>query len=107
MLVSLLRTHLRPYRILLAGVLLLQIVQVLASLYLPNLNADIIDAGVARGDTGYIWRTGALMLGVSVLQGVCTVAATWLAARSLKSPTRRRRRAPTSRPRPGVERTAR
>ena len=82
MLVSLLRTHLRPYRILLAGVLLLQIVQVLASLYLPNLNADIIDAGVARGDTGYIWRTGALMLGVSVLQGVCTVAATWLAARS-------------------------
>ena len=82
MLVSLLRTHLRPYRILLAGVLLLQIVQVLASLYLPNLNADIIDIGVAQGDTGYIWRTGGLMLGVSVLQGICTIAATWLAARS-------------------------
>ena len=82
MLVSLLRTHLRPYRILLAGVLVLQFVQVMASLYLPNLNANIIDTGVARGDTGYIWRTGGLMLGVSVLQGICTVAATWLAARS-------------------------
>ena len=82
MLVSLLRTHLRPYRILLAGVLVLQLVQVMASLYLPNLNANIIDTGVARGDTGYIWRTGGLMLGVSVLQGVCTIAATWLAARS-------------------------
>ena len=82
MLVSLLRTHLRPYRIPLAGVLVLQLVQVMASLYLPNLNANIIDTGVARGDTGYIWRTGGLMLGVSVLQGICTVAATWLAARS-------------------------
>ena len=82
MLVSLLRIRLRPYRALLAGVLVLQFVQVMASLYLPNLNANIIDAGVARGDTGYIWRAGALMLGVSVLQGVCTVAATWLAARS-------------------------
>jgi len=82
MLVSLLRTYLRPYRALLAGVLVLQVAQVMASLYLPNLNADIIDTGVARGDTGYIWRTGGLMLGVSVLQGACTVWATWLAARS-------------------------
>ena len=82
MLISLLRIRLRPYRTLLAGVLVLQVVQVMSSLYLPNLNADIIDIGVAQGDTGYIWRTGGLMLGVSVLQGACTVAATWLAARS-------------------------
>ena len=82
MLISLLRIRLRPYRTLLAGVLVLQVVQVMSSLYLPNLNADIIDIGVAQGDTGYIWRTGGLMLGVSVLQGICTVAATWLAARS-------------------------
>ena len=82
MLISLLRIRLRPYRTLLVGVLVLQVVQVMSSLYLPNLNADIIDIGVAQGDTGYIWRTGGLMLGVSVLQGVCTVAATWLAARS-------------------------
>ncbi|MDO4243649.1 MAG: ABC transporter ATP-binding protein [Actinomyces sp.] len=82
MLVSLLRTRLRPYRLLLVGVLVLQFVQVMASLYLPNLNADIIDVGVAQGDTGYIWRTGALMLGVALVQGVCAVGATWLAARS-------------------------
>ena len=82
MLISLLRIRLRPYRTLLAGVLVLQVVQVMSSLYLPNLNADIIDIGVAQGDTGYIWRTGGLMLGVSVLQGACTVWATWLAARS-------------------------
>ena len=82
MLISLLRIRLRPYWTLLAGVLVLQVVQVMSSLYLPNLNADIIDIGVAQGDTGYIWRTGGLMLGVSVLQGACTVAATWLAARS-------------------------
>ena len=82
MLISLLRIRLRPYRTLLVGVLVLQVVQVMSSLYLPNLNADIIDIGVAQGDTGYIWRTGGLMLGVSVLQGICTVAATWLAARS-------------------------
>lgn len=82
MLVALLRTRLRPYCTLLAGVLVLEIVQVTASLYLPNLNARIIDVGVAYGDTGYIWRTGALMLAVSVLQGLCTIGATWLAARS-------------------------
>lgn len=82
MLVTLLRTRLRPYRHLLAGVLVLQFVQVMASLYLPNLNADIIDVGVAQGDTGYIWRTGGLMLGVAVVQGACAVGATWLAARS-------------------------
>lgn len=82
MLLNLLRTHLRPYRFLLAGVLLFEFMQVMASLYLPNLNADIIDTGVAQGDTGYIWRTGGLMLAVSVLQGSCSVTATWLAARA-------------------------
>ena len=82
MLTRLLRRHLRPYTGLLVGVLVLQFVQTMAALYLPTLNADVIDKGVATGDTGYIWRTGGLMLGVSVLQGACTVWATWLAARS-------------------------
>ncbi len=54
----------------------------MASLYLPTLNADIIDKGVATGDTGYIWRTGAFMLAVSALQGICSVLATYLAARA-------------------------
>ena len=85
MLVRLLRRHLRPYTGLLLCVLVLQFAQVMASLYLPTLNADIIDKGVATGDTGYIWRMGAFMLVVSVGQGVCSVAATYLAARSTMS----------------------
>ena len=85
MLVRLLRRHLQPYTGLLLCVLVLQFAQVMASLYLPTLNADIIDKGVATGDTGYIWRMGAFMLVVSVGQGVCSVAATYLAARSSMS----------------------
>ena len=85
MLVRLLRTHLRPYTGLLVCVLVLQFAQVMASLYLPTLNADIIDKGVATGDSGYIWRMGAFMLGVSLAQGVCTVLATYLAARAAMS----------------------
>ena len=82
MLVRLLRARLRPYTWLLVGVVVLQFAQVMASLYLPTLNADIIDKGVATGDTAYIWRTGAFMLAVSALQGVCLVLATYLAARA-------------------------
>ena len=85
MLLRLLRTHLHPYTGLLVCVLVLQFAQVMASLYLPTLNADIIDKGVATGDTGYIWRMGAFMLGVSLAQGVCSVAATYLAARAAMS----------------------
>ena len=59
MLVRLLRERLRPYRRDLGLVVLLQLVQTLATLYLPTLNADIIDHGVITGDTGYIMRTGA------------------------------------------------
>ena len=70
---------------LLLCVLVLQFAQVMASLYLPTLNADIIDEGVATGDAGYIWRMGAFMLVVSVGQGVCSVAATYLAARAAMS----------------------
>ncbi|WP_039886205.1 ABC transporter ATP-binding protein [Schaalia georgiae] len=82
MLIRLLRAHLRPYTWLLIGVVVLQFAEVMASLYLPTLNADIIDKGVATGDTGYIWRTGAFMLAVSALQGICSVLATYLAARA-------------------------
>ena len=65
MLVRLVRTYLAPYKRELAGVLVLQLVGTIASLYLPSLNAEIIDEGVAKGDTGYILRTGGWMLGVS------------------------------------------
>jgi ATP-binding cassette subfamily B protein len=82
MLISLLRTYLAPYRRLLAWVTVLSLVGTMASLFLPTLNADIIDKGVARGDTGYIWRTGGMMLMVSLVQIVCTISATYLGART-------------------------
>ncbi|MFF4171906.1 ABC transporter ATP-binding protein [Streptomyces sp. NPDC001744] len=82
MLIRLLRTHLRPYRKPIALLVLLQFLQTCASLYLPTLNADIIDNGVVRGDTGYILRFGALMVGVSVVQVVCNVGAVYYGART-------------------------
>ena len=63
MLIRLLRVHLRPYRTTIALVVVFQFLQTLATLYLPTLNADIIDNGVVKGDTGYIMRVGGVMLG--------------------------------------------
>ena len=80
MLVRLLRSHLRPYKRQLVAVVLLQAVQASATLYLPTLNADIIDNGVITGDTGYIWRKGAVMLGVSLVQICFAIGATYYGA---------------------------
>ncbi len=82
MLIRLLRTYLRPYRRELATVVALQLVGTIASLYLPSLNAQIIDQGVARGDTGYIMRTGGWMLLVSLVQIACSIAAVYFGARA-------------------------
>ncbi|MEK9520140.1 ABC transporter ATP-binding protein/permease [Streptomyces venezuelae] len=82
MLIRLLRTHLGPYRKPIALLVLLQFLQTCASLYLPTLNADIIDNGVVAGDTGYILRFGALMVGVSVVQVVCNIGAVFYGART-------------------------
>ncbi|MCO1595163.1 ABC transporter ATP-binding protein/permease [Micromonospora sp. RHAY321] len=81
MLIRLLRDNLRPYHQPLTAVVLLQFVGTMASLYLPSLNADIIDQGVARGDTDYIVRTGGWMLLVSLIQIICSIAAVYLGAR--------------------------
>ncbi|GAA2706922.1 ABC transporter ATP-binding protein [Streptomyces luteosporeus] len=62
--------------------MLLQLVQTLATLYLPNLNADIIDKGVVKGDTGYILTTGGLMLAVTLAQIVCAIGAVYYGART-------------------------
>ncbi|PGH43496.1 multidrug ABC transporter ATP-binding protein [Micromonospora sp. WMMA1996] len=93
MLIRLLRTHLRPYRRLLAAVVALQFVGTMASLYLPSLNADIIDRGVARGDTDQILRTGGWMLVVSLLQIACSIAAVYLGAKTAMGFGRNVRRA--------------
>ncbi len=82
MLISLLRTHLRPYTGALLVVVLFQLVGTIANLYLPTLNADIIDLGVAKGDTGYIVTTGGVMLAITVLQIVCTIVAVYYGART-------------------------
>ena len=68
MLLRLLRTHLAPYKPWLAAIVVLQFTATVAMLYLPSLNADIIDRGVAVGDTDYILHVGMIMLGVSLLQ---------------------------------------
>jgi ATP-binding cassette, subfamily B, multidrug efflux pump len=81
----LLRTHLRPYGRELTAVLVLQLIGTIASLYLPSLNADIIDFGVAKGDTGYILSTGGWMLSVTVVQIVCSVGAVYFGARCAMS----------------------
>ena len=82
MLIRIIRDYLRPYSGLVTVLVGLQLVGTMASLYLPSLNGKIIDEGVAKGDTGYIVRTGGWMLAVSLVQIVATVAATYLGAKS-------------------------
>ncbi len=82
MLLRLLRTHLRRYRRPLLVVVVLQLLGTMAVLYLPSLNADIIDQGVARGDTGYIMSTGGWMLLVTLGQIVCSVGAVYYGSRT-------------------------
>ena len=85
MLLRLLRTHLAPYKPWLAAIVVLQFTATVAMLYLPSLNADIIDQGVAVGDTDYILHTGAIMLGVSLVQILCSVVAVACASRTAMS----------------------
>jgi ATP-binding cassette, subfamily B, multidrug efflux pump len=80
MLLRLLRTHLRRYRGPLWVVVALQLVSTMAVLYLPSLNADIIDRGIARGDTGYILSTGGWMLLVTLVQIACSIGAVYFGA---------------------------
>src|SRR6266540_4123628 len=85
MLIRLLRTYLRPYGGNLTMVVVLQLIGTIASLYLPSLNADIIDNGVAKGDIGYIMDSGGWMLTVSLIQIVCTIAAVYFGAKTAMS----------------------
>lgn len=81
MLMRLLREYLKPYTRPLIVVVVLQLIQAMANLYLPNLNADIINNGVAKGDTGVIMNLGGQMLGVTLIQVVCSIAAVYFGAR--------------------------
>src|SRR6201999_2170391 len=85
MLTRLLRTYLRPYRPPLMIVVAFKLVGTLPSLSLPSLNADIIDKGIAAGDTGYILRTGVWMLAVTIVQMACSIVAVYFGARTAMS----------------------
>ncbi|WP_406411911.1 ABC transporter ATP-binding protein/permease [Streptomyces halstedii] len=82
MLITLLRAFLGPYRKPILLLVALQFLQTCASLYLPSLNADIIDNGVVRGDTGYILEFGGVMIAVSVVQVLCNIGAVYFGART-------------------------
>jgi ATP-binding cassette subfamily B protein len=85
MLGRLLVKYLRPYRMLLLGVVVFQLGSSIASLTLPNLNGDIINNGVATGDAGYILRVGGLMLLITLGQIICSVIAVYFGARTAMS----------------------
>jgi ATP-binding cassette, subfamily B, multidrug efflux pump len=81
MLLKLLRIYLRPYGKEITAVVFFQLLQTIATLYLPTLNARIIDNGVAKGDTEYILTTGIVMLGITVVQVACAIAAVYFGSR--------------------------
>ena len=81
MLAGLLRRFARPSAGLLCLLTILIVVQAAGNLYLPNLNADLIDEGIVAGDTGYIWRAGGLMIAIVFAIVVISIVAAYLASR--------------------------
>jgi len=71
---------LKPYSLVLTAVVILVFIQSITNLYLPNLNSDIVDTGVVRGDTAYIWRTGGWMLLVAAGSAIAAVVAAYLSS---------------------------
>ena len=71
----------KPYRWTVALVLVLAFAQAMANLYLPTLIADIVDTGIVKGDTGYIWRTGGVMLLITLAGVICAIFGSFFAAR--------------------------
>jgi ATP-binding cassette, subfamily B, multidrug efflux pump len=81
LLTAILKKYLRPYRAQVYLILLMLLVQAIASLYLPNLNADLINNGIAKGNVGYIWHIGEIMLASSALVLGASIWLAYLAAR--------------------------
>ena len=91
--IALLRTYLAPYKGTLAVVVALLFVQAIATLYLPALNGDIINNGVAKGDTSYILSTGMLMLGISLIVVITAIIAVFFGSKTgMRCPSRHSRR---------------
>ncbi|MCL1841412.1 MAG: ABC transporter ATP-binding protein/permease [Propionibacteriaceae bacterium] len=85
MLMKVVVEHIKPYWQLLVGVLILQIIGAIASLTLPNLQADVINDGLANGNTHYIWTRGGAMLCVSAVQVIVQIIAIYCGARAAMS----------------------
>ncbi len=81
-LIRLLKAHLGPYTKPISVLVLLQLISTIAALYLPTLNADIIDSGVVKGDTGYILRTGGVMIAITFAQVICSIGAVYYGSRT-------------------------
>ncbi|ANE03592.1 ABC transporter ATP-binding protein [Corynebacterium crudilactis] len=81
MLWSLLVRFLKPAWPLILAVIIFQLAQSITSLWLPTLNADIIDNGVVTGDIGYIWRTGGIMLALTLIQVACAIAGVYFGSK--------------------------
>src|SRR6478735_2359129 len=82
MLLTLIRRYSKPYAPYILAVVVFQLASTIAALYLPSLNAQIIDEGVARGDTDFIWRTGAMMLLVAFAQVGAAIAGVYFGSRT-------------------------
>jgi ATP-binding cassette subfamily B multidrug efflux pump len=82
MLMRLLRRYLQPYRSMIIATIVLATLGTMGALYLPSLNASIIDDGVATGNTAFIWRTGGIMLAVSAVQIVCSIGSVYFGAKT-------------------------
>ena len=82
MLISLILRFLKPHWPLIVGVVVFQLAQSIASLYLPSLNADIIDKGIDTGDTNYILGVGAVMLGITLVQVAAAITAVYFGAKA-------------------------
>jgi ATP-binding cassette subfamily B protein len=80
-LLRLLGHYLRPHWRPIVLVVIFQLIQSIASLYLPTLNADIIDDGVAKGDTAFIMTTGAWMLAITLVQVAAAITAVYFGAK--------------------------
>ena len=81
MLARLLFRFLRPYARQISAVVVLQLASVIATLYLPNLYARIVDQGIATGDTGYILAAGGVMLAITFAQVACSISAVYFGAK--------------------------
>ncbi|HET6351759.1 MAG TPA: ABC transporter ATP-binding protein [Coriobacteriia bacterium] len=80
--IRLLSNYLKPYRKQLVIVIVLLLTQAITNLYLPELNADIINNGVAKGDVGYIWQIGGIMLLVTLLMGVASIVGVYYGSKT-------------------------